>query len=214
VPRAEQVKPMSLFPVFLKLAGRRCLVVGAGRVAQAKIEGLLLAGAHVRVVARSATRAVRACARAGKVRWEARSFEPSDLDGVFLGIAATSSAQLHDQISQEARRRGVLCNVADDPARCDFYYPAVVRRGPLQIAISTGGRSPALAQHLRKELERQFGPEYECWVEQLGEARRTLLARGVTPERRRRLLHRLASRQAFEAFLGRQKVAGPRRQRS
>ena len=197
---------MNLFPIFLKLAGRRCLVVGAGPVGESKIESLLLAGADVRVVAPRATQAVRDWACAGKVRWEARCFRPSDLDGVFLVIAATSSAELHEQIFQEARRRGVLCNVVDDPARCDFYYPAVVRRGALQIAISTSGRSPALAQHLKRELDQQFGPEYETWVEQLGEARQKLLARAIDPARRRRLLHRLASRRAFDAFLRRRRA--------
>ncbi len=191
---------MNLFPIFLKLAGRPCLVVGAGPVGESKIESLLLAGVEVQVVAPRATRAVRDWARAGKVRWEARGFRPSDLDGAFLVIAATTSAELHEQVFQEARRRGVLCNVVDGPAHCDFYYPAVVRRGALQIAISTSGRSPALAQQLKRELEQQFGPEYETWVEQLGQARQKLRARAIDPERRRRLLHRLASRQAFEAF--------------
>jgi precorrin-2 dehydrogenase/sirohydrochlorin ferrochelatase len=203
---------MSLFPIFLKLAGCRCLVVGGGPVGEAKIESLLLAGANVRVVAPRATPAIGAWARARKIRWEARGFEPSDLDGVFLVVAATSSARLHERIFRQARRHGVLCNVVDDPARCDFYYPAVVRRGQLQIAISTGGRSPALAQHLRKELERQFGPEYETWVEQLGQARQKLLARPIDPARRRKLLHRLAGRRAFEAFVRRRRVAGRRRQ--
>ncbi len=203
---------MNLFPIFLKPAGRRCLVVGAGRVGEAKIKSLLPAGAEVRVVAPHATRTIRSWARAGKIRWEARGFKPSDLDGAFLVVAATSSTRLHERIFRQARRRGVLCNVVDDPARCDFYYPAVVRRGRLQIAISTGGRSPALAQRLRKELERQFGPEYETWVEQLGQARRRLLARAIGPALRRRLLHRLASRQALEAFVRRRRVAESRRQ--
>jgi precorrin-2 dehydrogenase / sirohydrochlorin ferrochelatase len=194
VVRREGAHSMNLFPMFLKLAGRRCLVVGAGPVGESKIERLLLAGADVRVVAPRATRAVRAWACAGKVCWEARGFKPADLDSVFLVVAATSSAELHEQIFQEARRRRVLCNVVDDPARCDFYYPAVVRRGPLQIAISTSGRSPALAQHLKRELDQQFGPEYETWVEQLGKARQKLFARAISPARRRRLLHRLASR--------------------
>ncbi len=197
---------MNLFPIFLKLAGRRCLVVGAGPVGESKIESLLLAGADVRVVAPRATRAVRAWACAGKVCCEARGFKLTDLDGVFLVVAAASSAELHERIFQGARRRGVLCNVVDDPARCDFYYPAVVRRGPLQIAVSTSGRSPALAQRLKKQLEQQFGPEYEAWVDQLGQARQKLLARAIDPERRRRLLHRLASRRAFDAFLRRRRA--------
>ena len=201
---------MNLFPIFLKLAARRCLVVGAGPVGASKIESLLLAGAEVRAVAPRATPAVRAWAHTGRIRWEARGFRPSDLNGVFLVVAATSSAELHEEIFQEARRRYVLCNIVDDPARCDFYYPAVLRRGQLQVAISTGGRSPALAQQLKKELEKQFEPEYEAWVEQLGEARQRLFTRPIDPERRRRLLHRLASRRAFDAFLSRRRAAGLR----
>jgi len=208
------VTPMSLFPIFLKLARRRCLVVGAGRAGESKIASLLRAGADVRVVAPRAARAVRSWARAGRVRWEARGFEPPDLDGVFLVVAATSSPELREQISRQARRRGVLCNVVDDPARCDFYYPAVVRRGALQIAVSTGGRSPALAQRLRRELERQFAREYGAWVERLGEARLKLLAQPIDPARRRRLLHRLASQPAFETFLARQRAARRHHDRS
>jgi precorrin-2 dehydrogenase/sirohydrochlorin ferrochelatase len=129
---------MPLFPAFLKLNGRRCLVIGAGRVAEEKIESLLRAEADVRVVAPAATDRVRGWARAGKIRWDARKFRSSDLKDIFLVVAATSSPALHARIFREARRRGVLCNVVDDPAHCDFYYGAVVRRGALQIAISTG----------------------------------------------------------------------------
>ncbi len=186
---------MSLFPLFVKLDRRPCLVVGAGPVGEAKIASLLRAGANVRVVAPRATRTVRAWARAGRISWEARGFDPADLDGAFLVVAATSSVDLHERVFWEAKRRGILCNVVDDPERCDFYYPAVVQRGPLQIAISTRGLSPALAQRLRRKLEQQFGPEYEAWVEQLGQARQELFTRDMDPERRRRLLHRLARRE-------------------
>ena len=192
---------MNLFPAFLKLAGRRCLVVGAGRVAEEKISGLLHAGADVRVVAPQATSRVRAWARSRKIRWETRDFRPSDLGGVFLTVAATSSPALHRKIYAAAQRRGVLCNVVDDPAHCEFYYGAVVRRGALQIAISTGGRSPALAQRLKKQLEKELSAEYERWLEELGEARRELLARVKSPQRRRALLHELASPSSFEKFL-------------
>ena len=183
---------MTLFPMFLKLAGRPCLVVGAGRVGESKIQSLLAAEAAVRAVGQRATPLIKSWAREGKISWAARDFDSSDIDGVFL-VVASASPDVNDWVSWEARRRGVLCNVVDDPARCDFYYPAVVRRGDLQIAISTGGNSPALAQRLRKELEKQFGPEYEAWVEQLGETRQKLLKQNMDPERRRRLLHRLAS---------------------
>jgi precorrin-2 dehydrogenase/sirohydrochlorin ferrochelatase len=196
---------MPLFPAFLKLSGRRCLVIGAGRVAEEKIESLLQAEAEIRVVAPSATERVRAWSRADKIQWEARKFRSSDLKGIFLAVAATSSPALHARIFREARQRRVLCNVVDDPAHCDFYYGSVVRRGSLRIAISTGGHSPALAQRLRKQIEREFGDEYERWIEELGAARRKLFKKTISAERRRALLHRLASQKSFEQFLRRQK---------
>ena len=191
---------MTLFPMFLKLARRRCLVVGAGKIAEGKIASLLDAGARVRVVAPQATAAIATWARNRRILWSQRVFEPADLDRAFLVIAATPSVRVHRAVFREARRRGVLCNAVDEPTRCDFYYPAVVRRGDLQIAVSTGGRSPALAQRLRRELEAQFGPEYEAWLDHLGRSRATLFARSMSPEARRRLLHRQASQSSFKRF--------------
>jgi precorrin-2 dehydrogenase len=196
---------MILFPAFLKIAGRRCLVVGAGPVAEEKIEGLLRAGAEVRVVAPEATRRIGDLARKKQIRWDDRVYRASDLSGAFLVVAATSSPSLHAQIYRQAQRRGVLCNVVDDPEHCDFYYGSVVRRGMLQIAISTGGHSPALAQRLRQKLEEEFGAEYEDWLKELGKIRRRLFAKQITPERRRTLLHQLASEASFEDFLRRKK---------
>jgi len=196
---------MPLFPAFLKLSGRRCVVVGAGPVAQEKIEGLLRAEADVRVIAPRATRRIRDWARAGKIHWAARGFRVSDFTGAFLVVAATSSPKLHAQIYRQARRCGVLCNVVDDPEHCDFYYGAVVRRGELQIAISTGGQSPALAQRLRKQMERKFGKEYARWLQELGAKRKKLFARAISPARRRALLHQLASEASFDRFLRQRK---------
>jgi len=189
-----------LFPIFLKLAGRPCLVVGAGTVGESKIASLVEADAQVRVVAPEATPEVRLWAESKRVEWQQRGFQPEDLDGKFLVVAATSSAKLHEHIFQEATRRGVLCNIVDVPELCDFYYPAVVQRGALQIAVSTSGQSPALAQRLRMELEEEFGPEYELWLEYLGEARGRLQSQELDPEERKRLLHALASKEGFEAF--------------
>src|SRR5271168_2515580 len=191
----------ALFPMFLRLEDRDALVVGAGNVAEPKVESLLRSGARVRVVAPKANRQVAGWARAGRVVWERREFRPADMDGAFLVIAATSSPELHAQILRLARSRRVLCNVVDDPERCDFFYPAVVRRGSLQIAVSTGGASPALAQRLRKELEKQFSPEYEMWVEHLHAARQELRGRGFDLPARSRRSHRLASRREFKNFL-------------
>ena len=197
---------MNLFPIFLKLAGRRCLVVGGGTIGEGKIASLLEAGAETIVVAPEVTEKVREWASTAKIAWLARDFSPADLDGAFLVVAATSRTEVNDLVFREARQRGILCNVVDDPERCDFYYPAVVRRGRLQIAISTEGTSPALAQRLRQELEHQFSAYYGAWLEELAETRRRLIST-LDASERRRWLHGLASREAFESFV-QSKAAG------
>jgi precorrin-2 dehydrogenase / sirohydrochlorin ferrochelatase len=197
--------PAKVFPLFLKLENRPCLVVGAGNIAESKIAGLLEADASLRVVAPRATPQVQSWAQTGKLEWRQRPFQPADLQGMFLVVAATSSTPVHEQIFAEAQRLGVLCNVVDVPGLCDFYYPAVVRRGSLQIAISTAGESPALAQRLRKELEVQFGPEYEAWVAALGEVRAEIATKNMSPEDRKELLHNLASEEFLQAFRERMK---------
>jgi precorrin-2 dehydrogenase/sirohydrochlorin ferrochelatase len=189
-----------LFPLFLKLEGRRCLVVGAGTIGEGKILGLLDTGAELRVVAPKATERVRRWARAGRIRWLRRAFRDSDLDDCFCVVAATSSNSLHKRIFSLAQKRAVLCNVVDVPELCDFYYPAVVRRGALQIAISTSGESPALAQRLRKQLEKQFGPEYAAWARQLGTSRRKLNASLQDAADKKSKLHSMASETAFRLF--------------
>jgi len=191
----------SLFPMFVKLEGRRCLVVGAGKVGEPKIASLIDTGASIRVIALEATQAVHEWARNGKISLELRAFAAQDLEETFLAVIATSSNDLNRFIYGEAQRRGVVCNVVDVPEYCDFYYPAVVRRGDLQIAISTSGRSPSLSQKLRQQLERQFGPGYARWVAELGETRKLVLASQLNPQRKRDLLHSLASRQALEAAI-------------
>ena len=191
----------SLFPMFVKLAGKQVLVVGAGKVGESKIEGLLETGAQIRVVALEASAAVRDWAREGRIDLELRHFTPEDLDGVFLAIVATSSRTLNERVYDEAQRRRALCNVVDVPDLCDFFYPSVVRRGDLQIAVSTAGNSPSLAQKIRQQLERQFGPGYAEWVRELGETRKLILGSDLDKERKLELLHSLASKEAFQAAL-------------
>ena len=191
----------NLFPMFVKLAGRQVLVVGAGKVGEPKIGGLLETGARIKVVALEAGDKVRDWARVGKIELELRAFSVDDLDGVFLAVVATSSRSLNERIYREAQRRGVLCNVVDVPDLCDFFYPAVVRRGDLQIAVSTAGQSPSLAQKIRQQLEKQFGPGYASWVAELGETRKLVLASDLDKERKLDLLHSLASREVLEAAL-------------
>ena len=199
----------NLFPMFMKLAGKQCLVVGAGKVGEPKIGGLIDTGARIHVVAVAASDQVREWADAGKIDLELRAFSSADLDGKFLAVVATASRSLNERIYLEGQQRGVLCNVVDVPDLCDFFYPAVVRRGDLQIAISTAGQSPSLAQKLRQQLERQFGEGYAAWVEQLGATRQLVLASDLDKETKLELLHSLASREAFEAALAKVPVLSP-----
>jgi precorrin-2 dehydrogenase/sirohydrochlorin ferrochelatase len=191
----------NLFPMFMKLAGKQCLVVGAGKVGAPKIEGLIETGARTQVVAIKAGSEVYEWAEAGKIELELRPFAEADITGKFLAVVATASPGLNKFIYDEAQRRGVLCNVVDVPEYCDFFYPAVVRRGDLQIAVSTAGQSPSLAQKIRQQLERQFGEGYAEWLRQLGETRRLILASDLDRATKSDLLHSLASREAFEAAL-------------
>jgi len=158
------------YPVSLDLVGRRVLVVGAAAVAHGKVGPLLAAGAFVTVVADGPAEALDALAGDPRVALRRRAWRPEDLDGVFLCVAApdaTDGAALY----AAGRARGVLVNVMDDVPHCDFAAPAVVRRGHLAIAISTGGRSPALARRLREELGERFGPEWAALADLLGEVR-------------------------------------------
>jgi len=199
----------NLFPMFMKLEGRQVLVVGAGNVGEPKIGGLLETGARMRVVAREASTAVREWAQQGKLALELRAFSPDDLDGAFLAVVATSSRALNEFVYHEAHQRGVLCNVVDVPDLCDFFYPAVVRRGDLQIAVSTNGQSPSLAQKIRQQLEKQFGPGYAAWVAELGETRKLILASDLSKEDKLELLHSLASKEAVQAALAESQELAP-----
>jgi len=181
--------PKILFPMMIKLAGRKCVVVGAGKVAAAKIKGLLTCGAKVVVVAPEAVRRIRTWASRSKVVWQRRRFSPRDLRGVFLAIAATDSPSTHESVFRSCRAQNVLCNVVDDPEHCDFFYPAVVRRGALQIAISTGGSSPALAARIRRELSRQFGSEWAPFVRRLAAERKKLLQLPPSAQRQQLVKH-------------------------
>jgi siroheme synthase-like protein len=191
---------VSLFPIFVKLAGRLVIVVGGGKIAEGKIPGLLSASACVRVIAPVATVAIRNWSNHRRLEWYAKAFQASDLDGAALVVAATSASGVNEAVYRAADAKGVLCNAVDDTGHCHFYYGSVVQRGDLQIAISTNGKSPALAQRLRLELEMQFGPEYELWLEWLGTAREALRASDNSPEAKKSALHLLARRSAFEKF--------------
>lgn len=185
---------MTLLPIFLRLEQRPCLVIGAGSVALAKIESLLTAGASIVVVAPHVHPGVRALAESGSLAWHERVFQPRDLNGVFLVIAATNDSSVNRGVYEEALRRNVLCNAVDDPPNCDFYFGSVVARGDLQIGISTAGKSPSLAQRLRRELDAQLPQDLGPWLDQLGDLRQEIRASMPAGAARNALLHELAQR--------------------
>jgi uroporphyrin-III C-methyltransferase len=186
---------MSLFPAFIKLARRPCLVVGAGTVAVQKVQSLLASEARVRVIAPRIHPEIAAFAAAGTISLEQRAWTPNDLDHTFLVIAATDDPAVNAAVYDAAVERNILCNSVDDPPHCDFYFGSVVSRGDLQIAISTAGESPALAQRLRKEIDQQLPEDLGPWLAETGRLRREVLAQVPPGEDRRLLLHRLAERE-------------------
>src|SRR6202795_1012666 len=195
---------MSLFPIFVKLQGRPVVVVGGGNIAAGKIPGLFQAHARVRTIAPQINSQISAWGNAGEIEGSAKEFAPGDLQDATLVIAATSLQPVNAAVFQAAEAAGIFCNAVDDIANCHFYYGSIVQRGDLQIAISTNGKSPALAQRLRKELEQLYPAEYAAWLDSLGDAREKLRATSdpkETFEENRAILHRLASSEMFSRFV-------------
>jgi len=182
---------MGYYPIFLDLQGKRCVVVGGGEVATRKVQGLLDAGAEVSVVSPTLTETLSMLAEWGIIQHTARAFQASDVDGCALVIGATDHLAVNTAVCEAARRQGIWVNIVDTPDACDFIAPAVVRRGALQIAISTGGKSPTLAKQIRIQLEQLYGQEYAELLTWLGEQR----------ERIRRLAVDAATRKAFHEQL-------------
>jgi siroheme synthase-like protein len=174
--------PITGYPANLVLEGRRCVVVGAGRIAARKIEALIAAGAHVHVVAPAVGDEVRAWAQAGRVTLEEREFAPSDLDDAWLATTATGVPAVDRAVFAAGEQRRVFVNSADDPANCSFTLMSVVRRGDLVVTIGTGGRSPALATWLRRRFTAELGPEYATLLDLLAEAREEVRATGRSSE--------------------------------
>lgn len=181
-----------LFPVFLKLHDRRVLIVGGGRVAEEKLEAVLRSATDVTVMAPRITPRIAEWAGAGRVNYIAGEYGEGAVRDFFLVITCTDSDAVNRKIYEECRKAGILCNSVDDPTNCDFYAAAVVRRGELQIAVSTGGNSPALAQRIRRKLEREFGPEYGPWTDWLGRMRTAMRKALPRSEQTKELLHLLA----------------------
>ncbi|MDQ2832289.1 MAG: bifunctional precorrin-2 dehydrogenase/sirohydrochlorin ferrochelatase [Acidobacteriota bacterium] len=186
---------MDLFPIFLKIAARPCIVIGAGNLAESKIESLQAAHARVTVIAPEARPRIADLAAAGEIQWIKRVYAGGDLAGNFLVVAATNQAAVNRAVYQEALAGNILCNAVDDPPFCDFYFPSVVRRGDLQIAISTAGASPALAQQIRKDINAQLPLDAGDWLTDLGNLRREVTQLEPLNDERKWLLHQLAQRE-------------------
>jgi precorrin-2 dehydrogenase/sirohydrochlorin ferrochelatase len=178
--------------MFVDIEGRRALVVGGGPVATEKVEKLLDHGAAVRLVSPDLTAELRALVDGGRIHeFHERTYEPSDLDGCFMVIAATNLDAVNRMIWQDAEALNILCNVVDVPPMCNFIVPSIVRRGELAIAISTGGASPVVAKHIRRDLEATYGPEWEALVDLLREVRDELKVRYLDMPSRRVAVERL-----------------------
>ena len=160
-----------LFPIYLSLSQKECLVVGGGQVAERKIADLLECEANINVISPTAGDLIRLWSNQGLISWQAREVEESDLDNIFMVFVATNNMHTNRMVVKWCRERGILVNAVDDPPNCDFYVPAVVRRNSLVVAISTEGKSPMFARKLREQLEELIGEEYGEFVDFLGEQR-------------------------------------------
>ena len=178
---------MKYYPISLDLSGRACVIVGGGEVAERKVMRLLDCGAEVSVISETLTPGLEQMKRAGKIRHLASTYAEPVLDGAFLVFGTTDDAGVNEAVCRDARKRGILVNIADDPKRCDFILPSFCEQGDLQIAVSTGGKSPALARRVRMELESLYGPEYAVYLAILGELRKAVVSRGCPSAENKKL---------------------------
>jgi precorrin-2 dehydrogenase/sirohydrochlorin ferrochelatase len=182
---------MRYYPAYLDVQKRRCLVVGGGPVGTRKVKMLLKCGALVTVISPDVSEQLQNLAKSGDITLLGRSYRSEDLAGMFLVIGATDDENLNHQISADANRLNLLCNIADRPQDCNFILPSIVSRGDLTISISTSGKSPALAKKLRKSLEDQFGEEYAVLLQLMGAIRNQLLRQSHAPEAHKTLFEQL-----------------------
>jgi precorrin-2 dehydrogenase/sirohydrochlorin ferrochelatase len=182
---------MRYYPVFLDIKGRSCLVVGGGCVGTRKVETLLECGALVTVVSINATETLKRLSQEALITLKIRAYRSSDLNGRFLIIGATNDERLNQQLSQDAEKCNLLCNIADRPAVSNFILPSIVQRGDLVIAISTAGNSPAFAKKLRQDIEKQYGEEYGVFLQLMGAVRRRLLQETHAPEQHKPLFQKI-----------------------
>ncbi len=182
---------MRYYPVNLDIKNRRCLVVGGGRVGLRKVETLLSCGAFVTVVSPQVEDKLQHLSKKTGITIKQRPYRSTDLDRMFLVIGATDDEDLNQQISEDAQRVNMLCNIADRPGACNFILPAIVQRGDLVVTVSTSGKSPAFAKKLKKDLENEFGEEYTAFLCLMGAVRKKLLSTKHAPEAHKPLFEQL-----------------------
>lgn len=199
------------YPVALEVKGKKCTVVGGGEVAERKVRELLSCGAAVTVVSPKVTPAMESLAREGRIGHQRSRFTPESLEGAFLVIGATDDEEVNRTVSRECRARKILVNIVDAPEQCDFTTPSVLRRGDLLIGISTGGKSPALARRIRRELEPRFGMEYAEFLEILGDLRERIHAAVPQVERRKEIFERLVDSDILDLLRVKDSAAARRR---
>jgi precorrin-2 dehydrogenase / sirohydrochlorin ferrochelatase len=190
---------VAYYPIFMDLEGKRALVVGGGTVAERKALTLLEVGALLDLVSRDLSPTLKALLERGRIRWVGRDFKEDHLDGIVIVIAATDDASTNRLVSEFCHARGIPVNVVDQPADCSFIVPAVVRRGDLTLAVSTSGRSPAMARAVRMELEERYGPEYGDFLAIMGSVREKVLSLGRDQKANQALFQALVKSNLLEA---------------
>lgn len=189
---------MHLYPIFLNLQSRNCLVVGGGRVAERKVATLMEYGAKISVVSPQAEESIIEYSSQGLISWKRREFQPEDLDNTFMVFIATAEQLLNKYIADLCRQKEILVNAVDDPPNCDFFVPSILRRGSLALAISTEGKSPLLAAKLRRQLEEVISPEYSEFVEILGDLRYIIKGSRLDGEERKKIFEELVNSDLLE----------------
>ena len=190
------------YPVYLELRDQPCVVIGGGKIAEGKVEGLLAAQAQVTVISPDLTPRLQELVQEKQLTYLARTYHPGDLSGAFLVVSGTDQAEINHQVWQEATANRQLVNVVDDTPRCNFIAPSILRKGDLTIAISTSGKAPALAVRLKERLQRELGPEYARFLELAGELRGPLARYVPDFETRKALWYELVDSEIIEALAG------------
>ena len=188
----------AFYPVLLKLEGKRSVVIGGGAETDQRVRSLMDAGAQVELIAPVASEEMMQLARAGRIRWIERTYRRGDLEGAFLAVACASDRSRNEEIWAEAEARGIPFNATDDGPHCSFIFPAIHRQGDLVVAISSGGKSPALASRIRDRIAGDLGPEYAEFLNILGGLRPEVTKRFPAFERRREIWYRLVDSDAFD----------------